>query len=224
MVHLFNQGNVDRHRVLSFQYPAKSRGYFLHQFFYTHFLHQFFYTKIFSIFYTKFFSFFYTQIFSFFTPNFFLFFRPFFFTILFCTKMFAFLHQNFFFFLHNKFVFFRPNVCFFLHQIFYFLDQMFAFFTPTFLIFYTKICAFLTPKMLLPKNFLHQILKFRNRFFGKKGVKKQKIGVKKLIINTLMATQYRGIRYYFPTLVLIYMRISWRHFRVDSFRKLRISG
>ena len=79
--------------------------------------------------------------------------------------------------LHHKFerYFFTPKFFLFFtliflhHNFYFFLHQNFWFFTPKFLLFFT-------PKSLL---FLHQIFKFRKRFFGKNSCKKaKKIGVK----------------------------------------------
>ena len=102
------------------------------------------------------------------------------------TIFFFFLHQNFWFFLHQ---FFYTNFFFFLHQFFstpkffLFLHQNFClFYTKNFPFLYTNFYFYVQKFFLFYTNFLHQILKFRKIFVGKNWCKKkQKNGVKKLV-------------------------------------------
>ena len=95
----------------------------------------------------------------FFTPKFLLFLYLFFYTKIFAFFILIFLHQNFCFFytyfFTPKFLFFYTKSLFFYTKFFVFFNQNSCFFTP----------IFVTPKFLL---FLHQILKLRKIFFGKK--------------------------------------------------------
>ena len=108
----------------------------------------------------------------------------------FTPKSFLSLHQKFSFVLHPKFSFFytqnfpflHPKFTFFTRKIYLFSHPKFSFFPPKIFLFYTKNFPF-----CYIKNFVFFYTTFLNLktifFFEKIGVKKQKIGGKKFLLD-----------------------------------------